>query len=374
MQTKDFDFNLPEHLIAQHPAGERSASRLLRLTGTTGQVHDEQFINLPHFLAKGDLLIFNDTRVIKARLFGNKTTGGAVEVLIERVLNEHDAIAHVRASRSPKIGSFLTLAKNIRVEVTGRSDDLFHLKFHNDASIIKLLEEYGQLPLPPYIYHKAETQDETRYQTVYAKHAGAIAAPTAGLHFDEAMLNTLKEKGVKIAYVTLHVGAGTFQPVKVENIAEHKMHSELYVIPTKTEDLIHETRLSGGKIVAVGTTVLRALESAAKRGAENTNAEAAQTNNIALGANIHKLSGEGETNIFITPGFEFKIVDKLITNFHLPKSTLLMLVSAFAGFDNIKRAYQHAIGAEYRFFSYGDAMLLEKNDMPKNEQTSQHKD
>ncbi len=367
MLTKDFDFHLPEHLIAQHPAGQRSASRLLHLTSATGQLHDEQFINLPHFLAKGDLLIFNDTRVIKARLFGNKATGGAVEVLIERVLNEHDAIAHVRASRSPKIGSFLTLAKNIRVEVTGRSDDLFHLKFHNDVSILKLLEEHGQLPLPPYIYHKAEAQDEARYQTVYAKHAGAIAAPTAGLHFDEAMLNTLKEKGVKIAYVTLHVGAGTFQPVKVENIAEHKMHSELYVIPTETESLIQNTHASGGKIVAVGTTVLRALESAAQRGAENSKAS-------ALGTNIHKLSGAGETHIFITPGFEFKIVDKLITNFHLPKSTLLMLVSAFAGFDNIKRAYQHAISAEYRFFSYGDAMLLEKNEMAKNEQTSQHKD
>ena len=348
MKTSYFDFNLPEHLIAQHPATERNASRLLHVDAMNGNLSDVQFLQLPDFLTKGDLLVFNDTRVIKARLFGNKSSGGAVEVLVERVLDAHHAMAHVRASRSPKVGSFLALAEKIKVEVIGRDEDLFHLKFHDETPIFNLLEKHGNLPLPPYITHSAETQDETRYQTIYAKHAGAVAAPTAGLHFDEAMLGTLKNKGVQIAYITLHVGAGTFQPVKVENIAEHKMHSELYNIPPETDALIEATRKAGGKITAVGTTVLRALESAA------------QKNNGAPAANIHALAGDGETNIFITPGYEFKVVDRLITNFHLPKSTLLMLVSAFAGFENIKNAYQHAIEKQYRFFSYGDAMLLEK--------------
>ena len=319
MQTKDFDFNLPEHLIAQHPTAQRNASRLLRLDGKTGALADAYFLDLPDFLSKGDLLIFNDTRVIKARLFGQKATGGAVEVLVERVLDAHHALAHVRASRAPKIGSLLTLAEKIITEVIGRDDDLFHLKFHGEVPILDLLEQYGHLPLPPYITHSADKQDETRYQTVYAKHAGAVAAPTAGLHFDEAMLSKLKAQGVQIAYVTLHVGAGTFQPVKVENIAEHKMHSELYMIPPETTALIAATRKAGGKITAVGTTALRALESAAR---EKTD---------ALEANIHAPFGAGETTIFITPGYEFKIVDRLLTNFHLPKSTLLMLVSAFAG-------------------------------------------
>ncbi len=375
MQTKDFDFDLPKHLIAQHPTAQRNASRLLRLDGATGSLADAQFLQLPDFLEKGDLLIFNDTRVIKARLFGNKATGGAVEVLVERVLDTHHAMAHVRASRSPKTGSFLTLAEKVTAEVIGREDDLFHLKFHGVTPILDLLEQYGNLPLPPYITHSADKQDETRYQTVYAKHAGAVAAPTAGLHFDEAMLSTLKERGVQIAYVTLHVGAGTFQPVKVENIAAHKMHSEHYVIPYETAMLIESTRKAGGKITAVGTTALRALESAAQRSAENLKVSAAQRDaenfkvsaaqakRDALGANIHALAGAGETNIFITPGFEFKVVDRLLTNFHLPKSTLLMLVSAFAGFENIKNAYQHAIHQQYRFFSYGDAMLLERNDL-----------
>ncbi len=345
MQTKDFDFDLPKHLIAQHPTAQRNASRLLRLDGATGSLADAQFLQLPDFLEKGDLLIFNDTRVIKARLFGNKATGGAVEVLVERVLDTHHAMAHVRASRSPKTGSFLTLAEKVTAEVIGREDDLFHLKFHGVTPILDLLEQYGNLPLPPYITHSADKQDETRYQTVYAKHAGAVAAPTAGLHFDEAMLSTLKERGVQIAYVTLHVGAGTFQPVKVENIAAHKMHSEHYVIPYETAMLIESTRKAGGKITAVGTTALRALESAAQYNLPTP------------------LYGDGKTNIFITPGFEFKVVDRLLTNFHLPKSTLLMLVSAFAGFENIKNAYQHAIHQQYRFFSYGDAMLLERNDL-----------
>ena len=360
MKTSDFDFNLPDYLIAQHPTLERNASRLLRIEAASGHLTDAYFLQLPDFLSKGDLLIFNDTRVIKARLFGSKATGGAAEVLVERVLDASHAMAMVRASRSPKIGSFLTLAEKIKVEVVGRDNDLFHLKFHGDVPILNLLDEYGHLPLPPYITHGADKQDETRYQTVYAKHAGAVAAPTAGLHFDEAMLTTLRNKGIQIAYITLHVGAGTFQPVKVENIVEHKMHSELYVIPHETVALIETTRVAGGKVVAVGTTALRALESAAKRCAENQTETAALRNINAPEANIHALAGAGETSIFITPGYEFKVVDKLITNFHLPKSTLLMLVSAFAGIENIKNAYQHAIQKEYRFFSYGDAMLLEK--------------
>jgi S-adenosylmethionine:tRNA ribosyltransferase-isomerase len=348
MHTKDFDFDLPEHLIAQYPALQRNASRLLRLDGKTGELADSKFLNLPDYFTENDLLVFNDTRVIKARLFGQKATGGAIEVLIERVLNSSSALAHVRASRSPKIGSYITLSNYIRAEVIGRNGDLFHLIFLSETPIYELLEQYGHLPLPPYISHIANSQDETRYQTVYAKHAGAVAAPTAGLHFDETMLSVLKEKGVHIAYVTLHVGAGTFQPVKVENISEHKMHSELYHISQEAAAAVESAKASGGKITAIGTTALRALESAANK------------NPSTINASITTLAGHGETNIFITPGYEFKLVDRLLTNFHLPKSTLLMLVSAFAGFAHIKHAYQHAIEQEYRFFSYGDAMLIEK--------------
>ena len=341
MKTRDFDFYLPDTLIAQHPTSQRSTSKLLHLNGKTGVVRDKLFVDLPDFLSAGDLLIFNDTRVIKARLFGHKSSGGAVELLIERVLNTQHVMAHIRASRAPKAGAKLKLADAFDAEVIGRDDDLFHVKFLGEAPVLDLLEQYGTLPLPPYITHMAETDDETRYQTVYAKHAGAVAAPTAGLHFDEAMLNTLKAKGINIAYVTLHVGAGTFQPVRAENIEDHKMHSEIYHIPAETAALITSTKAEGKNVVAVGTTSLRSLESAAR-------------------LNANKLAGDGETNIFITPGFQFKIVDKLITNFHLPKSTLLMLVSAFAGFEPIKNAYAHAIKQEYRFFSYGDAMFLDR--------------
>jgi S-adenosylmethionine:tRNA ribosyltransferase-isomerase len=340
MKTQDFDFYLPEHLIAQHPTKQRTASRLLLVNQSAGELSNEKFLNLPNFFSKNDLIIFNDTRVIKARLFGQKSSGGAVEVLIERVLDDQHAWALIRASRSPKIGNIMTLSNQVDVEVIGREDDLFHLKFLSEVPVLALLEQYGNLPLPPYITHLADSTDENRYQTVYAKHAGAVAAPTAGLHFDDILLAQLKSKGVNIAYITLHVGAGTFQPVKVDNIAEHKMHSERYHIPQETIDLIEKTRAVGGKVTAVGTTVLRALESAA------------QSDQLS--------AGSSETNIFITPGFDFKVVDRLLTNFHLPKSTLLMLVSAFAGFDTIKNAYQHAIREEYRFFSYGDAMLLEK--------------
>lgn len=340
MKTQDFDFHLPEELIAQHPTAKRSASKLLYLNGVTGDIKDEAFLDFPDHLSEKDLLIFNDTRVIKARLFGKKITGGAVEVLIERIINNHEAFALVKASRSPQIGSRILLSDHIEAEIIGRKHDLFHLKFLSSTPLFDLLEQYGSLPLPPYITHNANDTDASRYQTVYAKHAGAVAAPTAGLHFDDKILAQLKDKGVQIAYITLHVGAGTFQPVKVDDIAKHKMHSEIYHIPQETIDLIDKTRLANGKVTAVGTTVLRALESAAQNG--------------------RLVSGSQETNIFITPGYTFKVIDSLLTNFHLPKSTLLMLVSAFAGFDPIKNAYRHAIEKEYRFFSYGDAMLLEK--------------
>lgn len=339
MKTQDFDFYLPSHLIAQHPAQERTASRMLCLNGFNGNLADKMFLDFPDACNKGDLLIFNDTRVIKARLFGHKHTGGNVEVLIERVINPQVAYAHVRASRSPKIGSRIRLSDAFDVEVTARHDDLFELRFLSDVSVFDLLEQHGALPLPPYITHSATDDDEERYQTVFAKNLGAVAAPTAGLHFNETLLEQLQQKGINIAYVTLHVGAGTFQPVRVDNITEHKMHSELFSIPQSTVDSIKETRLHGGRVTAIGTTALRALESAAQHG--------------------ELKAGDGDTDIFITPGYQFKVVDRLFTNFHLPKSTLLMLVSAFAGIDNIKKAYAHAIEKEYRFFSYGDAMLIE---------------
>ena len=311
MRTLDFDFYLPDALIAQHPTTTRSASRLLHLDGNSGLLQDKAFSDFVDLLSKDDLIVFNDTRVIKARLFGQKSTGGAIELMVERILNDHEALAQIRASRSPKVGAILKLAQTIEVEVLGRNDDLFHVKFLSDTPILELLEQYGKLPLPPYITHQADEEDESRYQTVFAKHAGAVAAPTAGLHFDENILALIKDKGINIAYVTLHVGAGTFQPVKVDNIADHKMHSELYHISQQTVDMVKKTHDKGGKVLAVGTTALRALESAAQHG--------------------ELKSGNNETNIFITPGYQFKVVDRLLTNFHLPKSTLLMLVSAFAG-------------------------------------------
>lgn len=342
MRTQDFDFNLPDNLIAQHPTSARSASKLLFLNAKTSQLNDQLFVDLPSFLAAGDCLVFNDTRVIKARLFGHKATGGAVEILVERILDNANVLAQIRASRAPKVGSKLMLANAFEAQIVSRDDDLFHVKFLSMQSALNLLELYGALPLPPYITHAAQVQDEERYQTVYAKHAGAVAAPTAGLHFDDALLKTLGDKGINLAYITLHVGAGTFQPVRVDNIKDHKMHSEMYHISAETVHLIEQTKQNGGKIIAVGTTSLRALESATQTGT--------------------LIAGYNETSIFITPGYTFKIVDKLITNFHLPKSTLLMLVSAFAGFELIKNAYSHAISQQYRFFSYGDAMLIDKTD------------
>ena len=341
MRTQDFDFYLPTQLIAQHPTSDRSASRMLHLDGTDGSLKDKVFLDLPDFMQPGDLVVLNDTRVIKARLFGQKFSGGNIEVLIERVIDNNSAYAHVRASRAPKVGNRLRLSDAFNVEVTARHDDLFELLFLSDSSVLDLLELHGALPLPPYITHKATSEDEERYQTVFSKNLGAVAAPTAGLHFNDLMLKKLKDKGIEVAYVTLHVGAGTFQPVRVDNIDEHKMHSELYNIPQITIDMIAATKSHGRKVTAIGTTALRALESAAQ----------------------HEVlkAGSNETSIFITPGYNFNVVDRLFTNFHLPKSTLLMLVSAFAGSVNIKRAYEHAIAMQYRFFSYGDAMLIEKN-------------
>ena len=344
----DFDFALPPELIAQQPAAERSGSRLL--DGTGAAPVDRVFRELPALLRAGDLLVFNDTRVIKARLLGAKASGGAVEALVERVLPMHEVLMHLRASKSPKPGSVVRFfgvdgAQAFDAAVLGRAgpqDSLFHLRFPSDP--FALLEAHGHVPLPPYITHADTADDERRYQTVFAANPGAVAAPTAALHFDDTVLADLAQRGVDTASVTLHVGAGTFQPVRTENLAEHTMHSEWFDVPQRTVDAIACARAAGGRIVAVGTTTLRALESAAVSG----------------GAGGTLQAGSRDTDIFITPGFTFRVVDVLITNFHLPKSTLMMLVSAFAGFDHMRALYAHAIDARYRFFSYGDAMLLQR--------------
>jgi len=333
----DFDFVLPPELIAQHPADERSASRLL--DGRAAAAVDRRFRELPELLSRGDLLVFNDTRVIKARLLGVKASGGAVEALVERVLPDHQVLAHLRASKSPKPGSRLRFADAFEAEVIGRGgpqDSLFHLRFPGDP--FALLEAYGHVPLPPYITHADTADDEARYQTVFAAKPGAVAAPTAALHFDAAVLDALAARGITTASVTLHVGAGTFQPVRTEDLSQHRMHSEWFEVSADTVAAIERTRAAGGRIVAVGTTTLRALESAARDGALQ--------------------AGARETDIFITPGFGFRVVDLLVTNFHLPKSTLMMLVSAFAGHAHVRALYAHAVRERYRFFSYGDAMLL----------------
>jgi S-adenosylmethionine:tRNA ribosyltransferase-isomerase len=337
----DFDFDLPQELVAQVPLPERSASRLLLVEGEHGErLADRTFTDIVELLAPGDLLVFNNTRVLKARFFGVKETGGKVEVLVERVLDQRSVHAQVRASKSPPAGSRIRLADAFDVTVGERAGEFYTLVFPDD--VFTLIEAHGRLPLPPNIEHAANAQDEQRYQTVYAKEPGAVAAPTAGLHFDEALLRRLQDKGVRFAYVTLHVGAGTFQPVRVENLAEHQMHSEWYTIPQETVDAVQAARAAGRDVIAVGTTSLRALESASQDG--------------ALAA------GSADTRLFITPGYRFHTVTRLVTNFHLPKSTLLMLVSAFAGFDAMRAAYRHAIAKRYRFFSYGDAMLLTCSD------------
>lgn len=348
LTLNDFDYHLPENLIARYPLAERSASRLLYLPNEKNP-QDKLFTDLPNLLNKGDLIVFNDTKVMKARLFGQKASGGAVEVLVERILpnDEKTALCHVRSSRSPKVGQNLTIANgNINVTMLGREENLFILQF--DQPILQALDKYGELPIPPYFERHADDNDEHRYQTVFhdPNKLASVAAPTASLHFDDKILAQLKEKGVNTAFVTLHVGAGTFAPVKMDDILSHKMHSEYAELPQATADLINQTKANGGKVIAVGTTVTRVLETAFQK--------TASFDKPMLKA------WSGDTDIFIYPSFKFGVIDRLITNFHLPKSTLLMLVSAFAGQMQIKNAYQHAIDNHYRFFSYGDAMLLDK--------------
>jgi S-adenosylmethionine:tRNA ribosyltransferase-isomerase len=339
VRLSDFDFPLPEGLVAQAPVTPRDASRLMVLAPEGALAH-RGFADLPELLAPGDLLVFNDTRVIKARLFGEKSgSRGAVQALVERVLPGFEVLAHLRASKSPKRGSRVRFANAFDAEVLGRAgadEALFRLRFPSDP--YALLQAHGHVPLPPYIRHGDAPQDEARYQTVFAARPGAVAAPTAALHFDEALLQALHERGVQRAAVTLHVGAGTFQPVRVASLAEHRMHSEWFEVGEDTVRAVEATRAAGGRIVAVGTTTLRALESAARGGTLQP--------------------GAAQTQLFITPGFDFRVVDLLITNFHLPRSTLLMLVSAFAGHAHVRALYRYAIEARYRFYSYGDAMLL----------------
>ena len=350
LTLNDFDYTLPAELIAQSPLAERSASRLLIVTPNSGEapvLADAVFTDLADLVQPGDLFVFNDTRVIHARLHGVKDSGGQIEVLIERAIGPHEALAQVRASKSPKSGARLRLADAFDVEVLGRVGEFFHLRFPPGEDLLALLERHGKLPLPPYIQRAAGEADESRYQTVYARELGSVAAPTAGLHFDDALLARIAERGAKCAWLTLHVGAGTFQPVRVDDLGEHQMHRERYVIPQETVDAIAATRAAGGRVIAVGTTSMRALEAAAQDGPLE--------------------AGSGETEIFILPGFHFQVVDALITNFHLPKSTLMMLVSAFAGMDSIRRTYSHAVEQRYRFFSYGDAMFITRKNESEND-------
>jgi S-adenosylmethionine:tRNA ribosyltransferase-isomerase len=329
MLVSEFDYALPAELIAQHPAPQRSASRLLHLDAATGALRDLRFADLAGEVDERDTVVLNDTRVIKARLFGRKPTGGAVEIFVERDLGGGEALALMRAGHSPRTGTQV-LVGEARATVLGREGELYRVRFSEDVA--RVLERHGTVPLPPYVSHPAGAEDLERYQTVYAANPGAVAAPTAGLHFDDAALEQLRARGARLARLTLHVGLGTFQPMRTERVEEHKMHFERYRIPAETLEAI-----SGRRVLAVGTTVLRALETSALRGER-----------------------EGETDLFVTPGFEFRVVNRLLTNFHLPRSTLLMLVCAFAGRENILRAYAHAIAARYRFFSYGDAMLIER--------------
>jgi len=339
MKKSDFNYYLPETLIAQKPLAERSASRMLCMQKTSVHLKDRMFSDFVDLIRKEDLLVFNNTKVIPARLFGNKQTGGKVEILIERVLDQHLAIAHIRASKAPKAGTLIVLDHALSCTVTGRDHDLFYLQFEAEQSALEILMTIGHMPLPPYITREDDEEDLSRYQTVFAEKSGAVAAPTAGLHFDHETMAKLEQKGVNKAFVTLHVGSGTFQPVRVEDLSEHVMHKEFYSVPQLTVDALNQTRAKSGRIVAIGTTAVRALESASKSGALQ--------------------AGFGDTDLFITPGYSFKSVDAMLTNFHLPESTLLMLIAAFAGYEQVMHAYQHAIKQKYRFFSYGDAMFLE---------------
>ncbi|NRD31419.1 tRNA preQ1(34) S-adenosylmethionine ribosyltransferase-isomerase QueA [Shewanella sp. DC2-4] len=342
MRVADFSFDLPDELIARYPMAQRNASRLLTLDGNSGALGDKRFTDLLGMINPGDLMVFNNTRVIPARMFGQKASGGKLEILVERMLDDKRILAHVRSSKSPKVDSLIHLDGGYQMKMVARHDTLFELELLSELTILEVLEAVGHMPLPPYIDRPDEDADKERYQTVYNQNPGAVAAPTAGLHFDDAMLDALKAKGVNVAFVTLHVGAGTFQPVRVDTILEHKMHSEWANVPQDVVDLIAQTKAAGKRVVAVGTTSVRSLESAAR-------------------ASLGELKAfSGDTDIFIYPGYEFQVVDAMVTNFHLPESTLIMLVSAFAGFDHVMAAYQHAITQKYRFFSYGDAMFVTK--------------
>ncbi|WP_025822565.1 tRNA preQ1(34) S-adenosylmethionine ribosyltransferase-isomerase QueA [Shewanella marina] len=342
MRVADFSFDLPDELIARYPTPDRTASRLLTLSGNSGQIEDKHFTDLLEMIAPGDLMVFNNTRVIPARLFGQKATGGKLEILVERMLDDKRILAHVRSSKSPKVDTLINLDGGYQMRMAARHDTLFELELLSELTILEVLEAVGHMPLPPYIDRPDEDADKERYQTVYNQTPGAVAAPTAGLHFDDAMLVALKAKGVNTAFVTLHVGAGTFQPVRVDDILDHKMHSEWAMVPAEVVAQIAETKANGGRVIAVGTTSVRSLESAAR-------------------ASENELEAfNGDTDIFIYPGYEFQVVDAMVTNFHLPESTLIMLVSAFAGFDHVIAAYEHAVANKYRFFSYGDAMFVTK--------------
>ncbi|GEM78452.1 tRNA preQ1(34) S-adenosylmethionine ribosyltransferase-isomerase QueA [Vibrio superstes] len=345
MQVSDFHFDLPDELIARYPMPDRTSSRLLHLTGNSGELQDKNFTDVLDSINEGDLLVFNNTRVIPARVFGRKASGGKIEVLVERMVDEHTILAHVRSSKSPKPGTQLFLGDKDQysAEMIARHGALFEIRFSSDKAVLQILEEVGHMPLPPYIDRPDEDSDQERYQTVYNEKPGAVAAPTAGLHFDDVILEKIKAKGAKLAFVTLHVGAGTFQPVKVDNILEHHMHAEYVEVTQEVVDAINETKASGGRVIAVGTTSVRSLESAAQDARNN-------------GTELKPFFGD--TDIFIYPGYEFQLIDCLLTNFHLPESTLIMLVSAFAGYDNVMGAYKHAVEQAYRFFSYGDAMFV----------------
>lgn len=363
MLVSDFHFDLPDNLIARYPTPERTASRLLKLDGNTGALTDQHFPDLLEDIQAGDLLIFNNTRVIPARLYGRKSSGGKLEVLVERVLDEHRCLAHIRASKAPKEGAEIILGEDKLGEgngfhaiMTARHGALFELQFSATQPLFDLLQQAGHMPLPPYIDRPDEDADQERYQTVYSKVLGAVAAPTAGLHFDNAMLEKLSEKGVQTAFVTLHVGAGTFQPVRVENILDHQMHAEYAEVSEEVVEKILATKAAGKRVIAVGTTSVRSIESAA---------QAAEQSGKLIAPFF------SDTQIFLYPGKTFKVVDALVTNFHLPESTLIMLVSAFAGYRHTMQAYQHAVANQYRFFSYGDAMFITKNenatqDLPPN--------
>jgi S-adenosylmethionine:tRNA ribosyltransferase-isomerase len=338
MRTDEFDFELPEALIAQFPLEARGSGRLLTLDGNTGVCADRLFSELPQFVREDDLFVFNDTRVIKARLMGARPSGGRVEALVERVVTTRRALAMLRVSHAPAVGEMLVFGGSETAVVMERRENFYLLEFSDD--VLAVLERIGDVPLPPYIHRPTDSADSARYQTIYARHPGAVAAPTAGLHFDQAMMDRLASSGAGIAYVTLHVGAGTFQPVRTDEIDSHVMHGERYSVPEATARAVAQARTRGGRITAVGTTSLRALEAASQSG--------------------ELVAGEGETRLFIRPGYPFRLVDRLLTNFHLPRSTLLMLVSAFAGIESVRNAYRHAIDCGYRFFSYGDAMLIDR--------------